>query len=83
MGIAIKDLSKAKILNTSFDYNKIQISAYSKKWQYGGGGKALILKSNLTAETNKISSSNRSKISIQNSKIKGKKKIEGTTVIIN
>ena len=82
-GVAIKDKSITKITKTKFENNKIQISAYSKNFQYGGGGKAKILDSYLTAKINRISSSNKSLINIKNSVIVGEKIIEGTTVTIN
>ena len=45
IGVAVKDKSNAEILHTNFENNSIQLSAYSKNWQYRGGGKAFIYRS--------------------------------------
>ena len=83
LAIAVKDKSIAEIIETKFKNNSIQISAYSKNWQYGGGGKANVVNSIFESKINSLESSNSSKIYIDNSVINGEKKIKGKTIFIN
>tara|TARA_Y100000590_G_scaffold108434_1_gene123270 strand:+ start:1063 stop:3660 length:2598 start_codon:yes stop_codon:yes gene_type:complete len=82
IAVAIKDASRANIENSLFLENKNNISAYKKNWQYGSGGLVKVKKSEFTSDTNKFSSLNKSKIEIIDSKISGKKLLEGKNIYI-
>ena len=98
IGIAIKDKSFAKIEKSEFINNKVQIAAYAKNWQYGGGGNAEIHNSKFQAKLNSFSTSvdpedfnkdldktllQNSKINFFKSEIIGKKKMIGEKSSVN
>ena len=82
-GIAVKDKSIAEVVETKFKNNNIQISAYAKNWQYGGGGTVNVVNSKFESATNSIESTKVSRIHIDNSTIDGDRKIKGKTVFID
>ena len=52
IGIAVKDMSISTIMDTTIRNNDVQIAAYSKNWQYGGGGKVTVENSRIFSEIN-------------------------------
>lgn len=48
IAVQAKDKSTAILFHVNMIENKIALSAFSKNWQYGGGGEILVSKSNLT-----------------------------------
>tara|TARA_Y200000002_G_C22684361_1_gene665390 strand:+ start:193 stop:2868 length:2676 start_codon:yes stop_codon:yes gene_type:complete len=99
IGVAIKDKSKAKIYNTSFKDNDIQVAGYAKNWRYSGGGNIEIYKSFFSSsKTNQFITTRDpdeneetirkdliqdSSISIFNSKLDGKTSSKGLNILIN
>ena len=82
IGIAVKDKSKAKVLHVSFKDNEIQLSAYRKNWQYGGGGSANIYRSIISAERNLLEVSNESDLEINDTSIIGLNLMEEKNILI-
>ena len=58
---------------TKFKNNSIQISAYSKNWQYGGGGKANVVNSTFESE---INFSPDSRVSLDSKKVPSGRRLE-------
>ena len=83
IGVAVKDGSEASIIGSKFKYNKNEISAYKKNWQYGSGGFVDIEDTSFDDKSIRFSSKNNSKIIISNSIFKGKKILTGDNIITN
>ena len=96
IGIAVKDGSSSIIEKSNLLNNSIQVAAYAKNWQYGGGGKVKILNSELSSNQNNFDTSSdpddkdsdeskelvqNSKIELINSIVKGEIKIKGENFI--
>ena len=82
IGIAVKDKSKAKVLHVGLKDNKIQLSAYRKNWQYGGGGSAGIYRSQISAEKNLFEVSKESKLEINDTSIIGINLMDKKNIIL-
>ena len=83
IALAVKDKSIAKVLHTNFENNEIQLSAYSKNWQYGGGGSAFIYRSCFKGKNNLLNSSEKSNLLIDDTSIVGEINIIGKNISIN
>jgi hypothetical protein len=83
IALAVKDKSIAKVLHTNFENNEIQLSAYSKNWQYGGGGSAFIYRSYFKGKNNLLNSSEKSNLLIDDTSIVGEINIIGKNISIN
>jgi len=83
IALAIKDGSRAHVLYSNFDDDKILLSGYAKNLHYGGaGGIANIYKSFIRGGINKISSRNNSKILVEDSSIVGRTDLDGNNIIL-
>ena len=74
--------SVARIEETNFLNNKMQLSAYKKNLQYGSGGKILVKKSVFNSFVNKFTSK-KSTIDIEDTLFVGKIIREGKSIFIN
>ena len=83
IALAVKDKSIAKVLHTNFENNEIQLSAYSKNWQYGGGGSAFIYRSYFKGKNNFLNSSEKSNLLIDDTSIVGEINIIGKNISSN
>jgi len=99
IGVAIKDKSKAKIYDSIFDDNDIQIAGYAKNWRYSGGGNVEIFKSIFSSskknyfittgdpnDPTTIADNDliqNSSINILNSDIRGSTEKKGNNILIN
>ena len=83
IALAVKDKSIAKVLHTNFENNEIQLSAYSKNWQYGGGGSAFIYRSYFKGKNNFLNSSEKTNLLIDDTSIVGEINIIGKNISIN
>lgn len=82
IAVAVKDGSVARIEETNFLNNKMQLSAYKKNLQYGSGGKILVKKSVFNSFVNKFTSK-KSTIDIEDTLFVGKIIREGKSIFIN
>ncbi|SVC02807.1 uncharacterized protein METZ01_LOCUS255661, partial [marine metagenome] len=64
IGVESKDMSVASIYGSSFSKNIIDLNAYKKNWQYGGGGTINLLDSSLEVLKKNIKSDKHSSIYI-------------------
>lgn len=69
VGIAVKDKSTARVLNSNLIENVVDISSFAKNWRYGGGGNAIIEKSYIASQHMVISKDKKSEIHITDSAI--------------
>ena len=81
IGIASKDGSIARVINSNLNFNKLHLSAYKKNWMYGSGGKIFADNLNFSGNENLISSEDNSEILIKNSNFKGVLKKTGLVLI--
>ena len=71
IGLASKDGSSAKILDSVIDSNSVQISAYQKNWRYGAGGDVLVFRSRIINGRKNFDLKNFSDITVVDSVITG------------
>ena len=83
IALAVKDKSVAKVLHTNFENNEIQLSVYSKNWQYGGAGNAFIYRSYFKGKNNFLNSSEKTNLLIDDTSIVGKININDKNISIN
>jgi hypothetical protein len=89
IGIAVKDSSKVKILNSSFIKNKIAYNTYRKKWRWVKGGEGFIKNTQFIDSTElDVKGDKFSKLSFissqpQNIKIEGKLILKQAPTVMN
>ena len=83
IGVQVKDSSVAAIYNSAIEGNSKGVDAYSKNWQYGGGGKVSIFKSRIVEDEDGgelLSAAKGSTIEVFDSYLRGEYKSKRTLV---
>lgn len=82
IGVQSKDGSVARIENSRFDGNRLQLSAYQKNWRYANGGEVMSENSSFKADggAGKFSADIRSRIVVDKSTLAGPAITEGVVI---